>query len=447
MDKDLKYIIDFCQEYDMLPKSGTVMVCVSGGADSMCLLHMMRSLAGEIGFTVAAAHFNHNLRGAESDGDQNLVSRTCAQWGIYLVTGSGDVAGESRRRGTGIEETARDLRYKFFDEAADALGASKIATAHTSDDNLETVLLRIARGTGLSGLCGIPPVRGRIIRPLLTTSRRQVEAYDQLNHVPFRDDSTNFEDECSRNRVRHHVIPRLRELNPALEESSVKMISLLREDEAYLDGLAVKFLEENAGHGSVPAGKLGGLPFPVASRCVRKLCPGDLGLDHVRAVLALALSGDPSARLSLPGIQVWREYDRLFFGKFPGSAGFCETPLPCPGVLELPEAGVRITTEEIASIGGIYKSLTTFLFKKDDICGKISVRPRRAGDSVRLSLNSGSKSLKRLFIDKKIPARLRASIPVICDEAGPLAIPRIGCDVRVAPVPGDSVIKVKIEEI
>ena len=140
-------------EYDMLPRGGTVLCAVSGGADSMCLLHLLHTWAGEGGFRVAAAHYNHNLRGAESDRDAAFVAEWCAGQDIPCVIGAGDVAHEARARGLGVEETARQMRYEFLRGAADAMGCGRIATAHSADDNLETLLLHLVRGAGLHGLC------------------------------------------------------------------------------------------------------------------------------------------------------------------------------------------------------------------------------------------------------------------------------------------------------
>ncbi|MGM9522540.1 MAG: tRNA lysidine(34) synthetase TilS [Oscillospiraceae bacterium] len=446
MDDKLKNIIDFCQEYDMLPKYGSVLVCVSGGADSMCLLHLMASLSDTMGFSVIAAHFNHKLRGEESDGDEAFVSDWCRKMGVPLYIGSGDVKAVAEKSGAGIEETARSMRYSFFYDTAEKSGASKIATAHTADDNLETVLMRIARGTGLLGLGGIPPVRDNIIRPLLCLTRKDIESYNLKHGVSHREDSSNFSDDYARNRIRHHVVPVLRDLNPAVGRACADMTALLRRDERFIQSMAQDFVSDNLSDNSLPAALLCELPEPVATRVVRLCCGDGISYGHVKSVLELAGSGSPSGRLSLPGLTVRRQYDRLVFSEAEVKT-FEPRELPTDGVLTIEELGLRFTAATILSMCEIYKSLTTFLFKSDSICGKITVRPRNTGDSIRLSEKSGAKSLKRLFIDKKIPAHARAAVPVICDELGPVAIPGIGCDVRVRPSPGDSVLKVKVEEI
>ena len=225
-------------EYDMLPRGGTVLCAVSGGADSMCLLHLLHTWAGEGGFRVAAAHYNHNLRGAESDRDAAFVAEWCAGQDIPCVIGAGDVAHEARARGLGVEETARQMRYEFLRGAADAMGCGRIATAHSADDNLETLLLHLVRGAGLHGLAGIPPRRGVVVRPLLTTSRAEIVAYLEANGVAHVEDSSNTDEGYARNRIRRQVVPVLRQLNPRLTESAAETMGYLRTDNDYLNAQA-----------------------------------------------------------------------------------------------------------------------------------------------------------------------------------------------------------------
>ncbi len=435
----------FCEQYDMLPEDSTVIACVSGGTDSMCLLNVLMELRGRFGYELHAAHFNHRLRGDESDGDEEFVGNYCESLGIPFHSGAGDVYGESRTSGRGIEETARDMRYRFFARIAGELRNARIATAHNAGDNLETVLLRVARGTGLTGLCGIPPVRGNIIRPMLTVTRQEIEQYNITRAIPHREDSTNARDDYARNRLRHHVVPVLRELNSDIDGSVADMTELLRRDEEFLVKLADDFISANVRGGEVEASKLLNLPWPVASRVVREL-RGGLTFAQVRDVLALAANPSPSASLSLPGGTVRREYDKLVFHER-AIHSFEPFSLTVGEEREVRELGLRFRLDNAGICHQIYKSFTTFLFKNDVICGMITVRARETGDCIRLSANSGRKSLKKLFIERRIPRELRGSVPVVCDEAGPLAIPGIGCDVRVLPQPGDEVLKLNVEEI
>jgi len=443
--------LDFCRQYDMLPAGGLVLAAVSGGADSMCLVHWLASAAADGGFTVAAAHFNHRLRGAASDEDEAFVRDWCAGRGIPFFAGSGDVRAFAAANALGIEAAARALRYDFLERTADETGALRIATAHTADDDLETILLHLARGTGLRGLGGIPPVRGRVVRPLLQVTRDEVEAYLAAHGVPHREDATNASNDYARNRLRHRVVPVLKELNPAVREAAASAAELLRADEAYLAALAEDHIAAHVRGGRLDAAALAALPFPVASRVVRALCGGDLGAKHVKAALALAASPDPSAALSLPGMTLRREYGELVFAQEPESEAAFEPRTIAPGeTVLLPACGLRATCEALTLAGkngSIHKSFTTFLFKRETLCGKITLAPRRGADRIRLSEKGGTKAVRRLFIDKKIPVSRRGLIPVLSDEAGPIAVAFYGQDVRTFPAPGDAVIKVTIEEI
>ncbi len=269
-------------EYDMLPPGCTVVCAVSGGADSICLLHRLNQLRAIRPFTLVAAHYNHHLRGAESDRDEAFVKRWVEDWcgpdpaagqaplpAVRLITGGGDVSGEAKRLGLGLEETARRMRYAFLEEAARAVGADRIATAHTADDNAETVLLHLIRGSGLQGLTGIRPRQGRLVRPLLTTTRREIEDYLELYHIPHVEDSTNQDDAYTRNQVRHQVIPLLDEINPWFVPRMADTIRYLRSDNDYLSAqaAAVARRARPAGDGglSISAALLASQPTPSQS--------------------------------------------------------------------------------------------------------------------------------------------------------------------------------------
>lgn len=444
--KATQLVLNTIKEYNMISPGSSVLVCVSGGADSMCLLNMLWELRNDLNVSIFAAHYNHNIRGEESDGDEEFVREYCKALCVPLFVGSGDVTGTAKALGKGVEETARTMRYEFFYKTAEEHSIGKIATAHNSDDNLETLLLRMCRGTGLLGMCGIPPVRDNIIRPLLALSRQQIEAYLEENHVPHREDSTNASDKYSRNKLRHHVMPVLRSVNPEVSSLAYNMTEQFRRDNGFLEELADRFIAENYKNGRIDVSAVLSQPYPVVSRAVRRICGEGLSYEHIGAVYKLCRSESPSDKLSLPGLTLHREYGSLVFGDNE-PVTFPPTPLSLDGDTVIEEIGLKFTCENDVFSGTIYKSFTSFLFKSSAVCGKIVARPRILGDTIVLSEKAGTKSLKKLFIEKKIPAHLRGSIPVIADDAGPIAIPGIGCSVRVRPQSGDKVLKVKIEEI
>jgi len=469
--------LDHIDEYEMLQESGLVLICVSGGADSMCLLEVMRHMSYEMGFDIAAAHYNHELRGEESDRDETFVMEICEEHGIPFYSGRGDVAVFAKKRGLSIEEAARDMRYEFFYDTAELAGADRIATAHTMDDNAETIIINLARGAGANGMSGIPPVRDNVIRPLLRVARDEVMAFIEERGISYVDDSTNRLDIYTRNKVRHSIIPLIKELNPRFNEAASTAAELFRADEEFIADIADLFIRDCCIGLTADAADLAVLPFSVSSRVIRKLygagltggnrlSGGNLSFNHVKDVLSLCVSDNPSASLSLPGMVVYREYDRIVFNAKTAESEDEFAPVyPTVGnsfiILGL---GLKITCKSVIyndnmcgasgnkgnNVGcttEINTSFTTFVFKSIDICGKISVRSRHEGDSIKIKGQSGTKTLKKLFIEKRIPVRKRNLIPVISDEEGVLGIYKIGTGDRAVPEPGDPATMIIFEEI
>ena len=332
----LRQIERFIREQDLIPPGSTVLCAVSGGADSVAMLHILYRLRDKLNFTLAAAHYNHQLRGAESDRDQRFVEqfvRLCCgehrrQDGtvlpaVPLYTGSGDVAGQARLRGAGIEETARDMRYAFLRQAAKKAGADLIATAHTASDNVETILFHLARGSGLRGLGGILPKREEIIRPLLTTTRPQVEDYLRRHSLPHMEDSSNQNDDYTRNRIRHQVLPVLEEVSPGFLARMADTAALLRADEEVLTAQARELADRavpREGGLAIDAAIVAAAPDPIASRTLRlllgRLWGGDQNCSaaHLNALMRLCRGDHPSGQVHLPhGTNARRDYDVLLF--------------------------------------------------------------------------------------------------------------------------------------
>lgn len=367
---------------------GSHVVCaLSGGADSVAMTHCIANAAEELGVTVSACHFNHRLRGDASDGDEAFCREICRALNIPLTVSGADVAARSRETGESLEEAARTCRYDFFGTLT-----GYIATAHTADDQAETLLLHLLRGTGLKGLGGIPPRRQQFLRPMLSVSREEILSYLEEHGIPHREDATNAEDDCVRNRLRHHVIPLLKAENPGLLTTLERTAGLLRQDEALLQAQADALLEN--GWLVEP---LQEAPEPLRRRALRsilnQLQVSKLSAAHIEAAEALVLGRAPSARLVLPGGRVLqREYDRLTAPEAEQYPTFRPVILPCPGEAAIPELGLRF-------------------YCKGPAGEPILIRPRRTGDTIRLS--GGTKTVKKLLIDRKIPARQRESIPIL----------------------------------
>lgn len=399
------------EEYGMFPPGGTVLLAVSGGRDSMTLLHWCAAHAQAWGVKLAVGHYHHGMRGRAADLDEERVSSWCAGHDIPFYAGRGDVYGEAARQGKGVEEVGRELRYAFLESLADKLGAGVIATAHNADDNAETLLLHLIRGSGLQGLTGIPPRRGRLIRPLLTTTRAEIDAYAAAYALPYGDDGTNEDDAYARNRLRHQVTPVLESLNPRYVESAAQAIRLLRRDNDYLNAQAAQLLlvARSCENGLLlEADFLAGRPFPIASRAVRQMLTRLTGQTefrqaHLQAVLDLAASPDPSGQVSLPyGVTARRLYKDLLLTTAPPPSVVEERPL---------REGVNDAGDWLVTVTGPAQGLC--------------LRTRRTGDEIRLP-KQARKSLKKLLIEKKIPRCQRDALPVAADEDGLLAAALVG---------------------
>ena len=438
-----KMNIDFCEKYDMLPKDGIVLCAVSGGKDSMYLLEKMMELAPQYGLEVRCAHFDHRLRGAESDRDREFVEEYCTKRSIPCYIGAKDVSAYATENGIGIEEAARILRYEFLEKTADEIGASRIATAHTADDNTETMLFNLLRGSGLKGLCGIPPVRGKIIRPMLQVTTAEVLQYLEENDIPHVEDSTNLEDDYTRNKIRHRVVPELRGISPGFDENLIRCVALLREDEEYLSSLAQSFVDLHLHSNTVPTSEFAVLPKPVSARVLLIIIPFGLSCAHIDAVRDIASGKDCHACADIPGMRVVRDYDKLIFGV----KEFAKIPrrnVLIGQIMQIPEVGLEISCEFMNNCKEIHNSFNIFFFKSDSICGNIFVMSRLEGEKIRLNGRNCTKTLKKLFSEAKLNGENKLLIPVLYDEKGPIAIYGFGIAERCSPKAGDSIIKIEI---
>lgn len=437
---------EFCEKYDMFPREGLILCAVSGGKDSMYLLENLRALAPERGFSVACAHFDHRLRGAESDRDRRFVENWCRGHGVPVYVGAGDARAYAEEKKLGVEAAARALRYAFLEKTADETGAARIATAHTADDNVETLLLNLTRGAGLKGLCGIPPVRGRFIRPMLTVTAAEVLEWLAKNEVPHVEDSTNGADGCARNIVRHRVIPVLRELNAGFDAAAARCIENLRGDEAYLDALAEAFLQERRNGNEISASAFAVLPGPVSARVLQRMTPQGLSAAQIKAVQKLAAGENAHGDADVPGLRVTRDRDRLLFGASE-SVRIQPRLLHTEETITVPEADLTVSCEFIKNCTEIHNSFNNFCFKSDSICDTITIRSRLEGDKIRLNGRKCTKTLKKLFSEANLNGTARNAVPVLCDGKGPVAVGGFGIAERCVPRPGDDVLHVTLRPL
>lgn len=400
----------FLKEQALLSPGDKVIAAVSGGADSVAMLFALYLLRDELGITLEAAHFNHHLRGAESDRDEAFVTDFCGRYCIPLHLGSGRIVSGKK----GLEAAARDARYAFLRRLP-----GKVATAHTADDNAETVLMRLIRGTGLKGLGAIAPVSGNVIRPMLTVTRDDVEAFLKEYALPHVEDSSNAEDDFLRNRIRHGILPLMRAENPRIGENLSAMALLLRQDEACLQAMIPEEQMPDVSRlkAMEPALRRRALERFLKAQGVRE--PEQI---HILQAEQLLYHWSPSAAMQFPGgVTIGRQYDSL-------------VRLECAP--ELPETRLSVPGE--TCIGGkrFVSEYTTDLEERPGsvlVCpvGALTVRSRRSGDTMRLP--GGTRSLKKMYIDRKIPASQRAAVPVLADDRGVLAVFGIGTDIRFHP--------------
>lgn len=284
-------------EYDMLCGRKTAVCALSGGADSTALLLVLKELSEDMGFKLAACHLNHGLRGADSDRDEEFCAKLCERLGVKLYRKKINV-GEYSEKHESLEETARRIRYRFFAEAREYFGENSVtSTAHNLNDSAETVLLNLIRGTGLKGLCGIPPVRGEIVRPLIFVQRNEIERFLTEKDQSFVTDLTNFSEDYTRNRIRHNVLPEMLKINPSFLDAVLRMTESLRSDSAYLEKIAENALNIASRDKGYDAAELDGLDDPIKSRAVRNiLTNGGVEPSSLRIKTALSLLSKRSAR-------------------------------------------------------------------------------------------------------------------------------------------------------
>ncbi|MCM1473881.1 MAG: tRNA lysidine(34) synthetase TilS, partial [Muribaculaceae bacterium] len=397
-------IFSFIKKYDMINKGDTVICGLSGGADSVCLLVVLTEISRKIGFSVNALHVNHCLRGAESDRDENFCRELCRKLNIPFTAVSCNVKAFAEENGLSTEESARKLRYEIF--AENSAGA-KIATAHNANDNLETVIFNLARGSALKGLSGIPPVRNNIIRPLLVVSRPEIEEYLRNIGQNYVTDSTNLSDDYTRNKIRHQVLPVLAGINPSLIETSVNSIDAVRSENSMIEEHTEKALSE-CRNGS----KLNGLNNfhgVVRKRCIaRILTENSLPYSHERLVKAdkilinggkMNISGDiffvsdgqtaelkkipPAVKPELLSAELKTGENMIFSDKI----------LSCEIIL----------CEDLQKINSVHKKLTFYMLDYDKIIGRVILRNRRFGDRIQLQGRNFTSSVKKLS-NEKIPS-------------------------------------------
>lgn len=418
------------RRYNMLYAGASVTVALSGGADSVALLHCLLLLRDEFDITVSAAHLNHCLRGEESDRDEQFVRELCQSLNVPLACERADVLSVSENEGLSIELAARKVRYEFLERVSGGL----IATAHTASDNIETVLHNMARGTGLKGICGIPPKRDRFIRPLINVTRNEIELYCEQNELQYCTDSTNSDEKYTRNHIRHSVVPKLRGVNAQAVKNTSLMCEALRDDADFLDSCTAEAILKIQKDDGLSSDGLLQLHPAIRSRCVAKMYREKVGLTpehrHIESVLELLEQG---GRVSVQADFVAEVKN--------GTLRFLPLPkgeaLPSILVEDLPFEvdGLKIYTLSHDKFQNFTKFNNLLLNNALDygkICGKLTLRGRMPQDKISLLGRNCTKTLKKLFNEAKVDEYVREKLLVLADANGVLWVQGFGVDQRVA---------------
>jgi len=441
--------------YRMLANGDRVLVGVSGGPDSVALLHVLKEISPLFGLTLHVAHLNHGFRGREAEADAVFVGSLAREWGIEYTKGEYDVPALIKKTGMSPQDAAHEARFSFFRRVAARVGANKIALGHNLDDQAETVLIHLIRGGGMEGLGGMRPCRGDLIRPLITVTRQQIEQYVQDHNLKTVTDSSNFKSIYVRNRVRLELVPLLQTFNPAIKRVLAQTADLIRGEADCLDELADRAMERVRSAGSIAEGEslsLTGLaaePLGLQRRIIRRAyaelagTARGLSFHHINDVLALA-EKETGSRLNLPrGVIVRKDYHTLELsaGEKVDPVPDFKYPLPVPGCILIPELRVEVFAKVLPATElpeGEWYSEEAVPFRQavldfQRVSLPLFVRRRRHGDRFRPFKGRGEKKLKEIMIDRKIPRPQRDRIPLVASENTIYWVPGItvadGCQV------------------
>ncbi|REJ14411.1 MAG: tRNA lysidine(34) synthetase TilS [Paenibacillaceae bacterium] len=423
----------------------TILAAVSGGPDSTAMLHLLRRLSGECGFRLAAAHVNHGFRGEESAREAEFVRRLCEELGVPLDAVEYDLPSYIEETGMNAQAAAREKRYAFLRSAAARRGASRIALAHHADDQAETVLMRLLRGAGTSGIAGMPMKRREgnveLIRPLLRISKLELLQYCAREGLGYCEDSSNRKTVYFRNAVRLEILPFLERYNPNVSASLVRLAEISRAEDDFLTREAERamagLVRREQGGFAMERGAFLGLHVALQRRLITLILiylgveKGAIPFERIDAIREAAAEGSPTTSVieAGRGVRFLREYDvlRWMTGDAAGDdAGFEYEVTADVRELAIPEAGGRLVFRRMLRAAGEplpspgAESRCAALFDEDAVAYPLRVRSRRPGDRMRLAGLNGSKKVQDIFVDGKVARAMRSRIPLVADAEGRL---------------------------
>jgi tRNA(Ile)-lysidine synthase len=433
------------------PEGGTVIVGYSGGADSTALLHLMTRLQGEFNLRVHAAHLHHGMR-PEADDDVRVCEAVCAGLGVPLHVERVDVPALAQAQRVSLEEAGRNARYAFFDRLARELNAVAVALAHTRDDQIETILINLLRGTGPRGLCGMPYKRDHIIRPLLDATRAQTHQYCAAHGLPTVFDSTNLDPHQLRRRVRMELIPLLRDLSPAFDRHLLRLADILENEEAWWD-YEVRSLLECGSVASADAetllqhSKVGREFFThlhpaMQRRVLREWLRARVGAlrlppyEILEGIRRAALEGKRTSWQLSDTLHLTTDETALTLHTKPPDPEPYEYPVQLETPILIPQAGAWLEARLLnAPLPSLEATPDDAFLDADAVQGQLVVRNGRRGDRFQPLGMPAPKKLSDIFIDRKIPRAERWWLPLLCDAAGILWVPgyTIAARARITP--------------
>ena len=416
---------------------------VSGGVDSMVLLHLLRELSKNMPVSLVAAHLNHCLRGRESDRDERFVREISEKWGVPVEVGRDDVGAVARWEKLPVQVAARKTRYKFFGKVMEKHNGTWLVLGHHADDVSETVMMRFLRGASVQGLSGIPLKNGFVVRPLLSFSRQEIAAYASENGVPYVEDSSNQKLKYLRNRIRHDLLPIIRKAyQPAFDKRLRRYAAYFDEINILLSALVKEVMPGMvAPEGKILLEEFRKLPAAVQRALLEAhllesgFLENPLSFVQLDAVLTMTAKREGTQSLNLSeGLTAVREYDTLRFEKASVVRGFAPLVCPVPGQVKIPETGIDFVVETLnAPPRELQSNEKEAYVNGDKIGNSLLVRPFQAGDRF---VARGEIKLKKFFIDAKVPARRRPTIPIIVSEGSIVWVGGLRVDRRFFVTPG-----------
>lgn len=406
MNNFRRLVLKAVEDNHMFNKGETVIVALSGGADSVSLLNALINIKDLYSLNIICAHINHNLRGAESDNDEQFVKDLCNKYKVKLFVKSVDVNALAKEQKISTELCGRNVRYDFLYELSEKY-SGKIATAHTASDNAETLIFNLARGAGVKGMVGILPVRDKIIRPLIYITREEVERYCKDNNLDYVTDSSNLSDDYTRNKIRHHIVPKLKEINEDFENTALRQSRIFSDINTYIENETNKILELIKLNNGYDAKKITELPDSLKSSVIYAICKKanvKAEFCHINEILTILSGG----AVNLPeGIRCVCKQNYLRFVKEEETKeDFFQIPFKLNEVFEY--NGKKYVAKETSG----QKNLIDI----SSINNNIVFRNRKAGDVFTFPNRKGTKTLKKLFNELKIPEEDRDKVLLLADE-------------------------------